>query len=102
MLERLEYAVIAMDKPAKALAMFAADPIPFHLVITDITMPVMTGANLAAEMRKIRSDIPVILCTGFSETMSKEKAAALGVNGFLIKPITFKDLSQSIRALLEA
>jgi len=62
----------------------------------------MTGDKLAGELIKIRSDIPIILCTGFSEMMSKEKAAALGIKGFLMKPVVMKDLSSIIRYVLDA
>ena len=64
-------------------------------------MPNMTGDKLAAELINIRSDIPIILCTGFSEVMSKEKAELLGIKGFLMKPIVLKDLSSTIRKLLD-
>ena len=61
----------------------------------------MTGDNLAGELIKIRSDIPIILCTGFSELISKEKAASLGIKGFLLKPVLLKDLSATIRKILD-
>ena len=62
-----------------------------------MTMPNMTGDKLAGELMKVRPDIPSILCTGFSELMSKEKAAALGIKGFLMKPIVMKDLLNVIQ-----
>jgi len=65
-----------------------------------MAMPNMAGDKLSVELSKIRSDIPVVLCTGFSETMSEEKAASLGINGFLLKPIVMKDLSNKIREVL--
>jgi CheY-like chemotaxis protein len=61
----------------------------------------MTGDKLAQELMAIRPDIPVILCTGFSEKMSKEKAEALGIEGFLMKPVVMKDLSGMIRKVLD-
>ena len=62
----------------------------------------MTGdSKLSVELTKIRPDIPVLLCTGFSETMSEEKAVSLGFKGFLLKPIVMKDLAQKIRDVLD-
>ena len=61
----------------------------------------MPGNKLSAELIKIRSDIPVLLCTGFSETMSEKKAVSIGIKGFLWKPIVMKDLSQKIREVLD-
>ena len=77
----------------EALEAFRADPTKFDVVITDLAMPNMSGDKLAGELIKIRPDIPVILCTGFSERMPEEKAAAVGIKGFLMKPIVIKDLS---------
>ena len=101
MFERLGYHVTTRISSIDALEAFRANPNKFDLVITDMTMPNMTGDKLSAEIMKIRSDIPVILCTGFSEMMSKEKAATLGIKGFLMKPIVIKDLSQIIRDVLD-
>jgi len=64
-------------------------------------MPNMTGDKLAMELIRIRPGIPIILCTGFSEFMSKEKAAVLGIKGFLMKPMVMKDLSSVIRKVLD-
>ena len=61
----------------------------------------MSGDKLAGELTKIRPDIPILLCTGFSEAMSEEKAESLGINGFLLKPIAMKDLSHKIREVLD-
>ncbi len=100
-LEALGYQVTANTSGADALDNFRANPDSFDLVITDMTMPHITGDKLARELIKIRPDIPVILCTGFSETMSKEKAAALGIKGFLLKPVMMKELSSAIRTVLD-
>ena len=64
-------------------------------------MPNMPGDKLAVELTKIRPDISILLCTGFSETMSEEKAASLGIKGFILKPIVMKDFSQKIREVLD-
>ncbi|MBT4877324.1 MAG: response regulator, partial [Desulfobacula sp.] len=73
----------------------------FDLIITDMQMPNMPGEKLSAELIKIRSDIPILLCTGFSETMSEKRAASLGIKGFLLKPIVMNDLAQKIREVLD-
>ena len=101
MLERLGYHVTFRTSSPDALEAFRASPDKFDIVITDMTMPNMTGDKLAVELTKIRPDIPILLCTGFSETMSEEKAAYMGIKGFLLKPIVIKDLSHKIRELLK-
>jgi CheY-like chemotaxis protein len=100
MLERLGYQVTARTGSIDALEAFREDPAQFDLVITDMTMPNMTGDELTRELKNIRPDIPVILCTGFSEKISKEIADALGIEGFLMKPIVMKDLAKTIRGAL--
>jgi len=102
MLKRLGYQVTSRTSSIEALEAFRAAPDKFDLVITDMAMPNMPGNKLSAELIKIRSDIPVLLCTGFSETMSKEKAASIGIKGFLLKPIMMKDLAQKIREVLDS
>ena len=101
MLEQLGYHVTDRISSVDVLEVFRADPDKFDLVITDMTMPNMTGEQLADELIKIRFDIPVILCTGFSEKMSEEKAKAMGIKGFLMKPVLMKDLSSTIRKVLD-
>ena len=101
MLKKLGYIVTTKDNAKDALKLFAEQPEQFDLVITDMTMPDMTGDRLADELIKISSDIPIILCTGFSELMSKEKAESLGIKGFLLKPIAMRDLSNMIRIVLD-
>ncbi len=101
MLERLGYQVTSRTSSIEALEVFRDSSDKFDLVITDMAMPNMSGDKLSAELTKIRPDIPILLCTGFSETMSEEKAAFLGIDGFLLKPIVMKDLSQKIREVLD-
>ncbi len=101
MLERLGYQVTTQVNSIEALDVFRAAPDKFDIVITDMAMPNMSGTQLASAMTKIHPGIPVLLCTGFSETMSEEKAAFLGIQGFLLKPIVLNDLSQKIREVLE-
>jgi len=100
-LEELGYTVLATDKADEALAVFARQPDDFDLVISDMTMPKITGDKLAVELIKIRSDIPILLCTGFSESMSLEKAESMGIKGFLMKPVTVKSLSHEVRKVLK-
>jgi len=99
-LERLGYRVSSRTSSVEALEAFRNSPDKFDLVITDMAMPNMSGEKLSGELVKIRSDIPVLLCTGFSETMSEEKATSIGIKGFLLKPIVMKDLAQKIREVL--
>ena len=101
MLERLGYQVTSRTSSLEALEAFRADPDKFDIVITDMAMPNMPGDKLSVELIKIRSDISVFLCTGFSETMSEEKATSLGIKGFLLKPIVMKDLAKKIREVLD-
>jgi len=100
-LKRLGYMVTARFSSLDALEAFRAHPDKFDLVITDMGMPNMAGDRFAAELIKIRPDIPVLLCTGFSDTMSEEKAASIGIKGFLLKPIILKTLARKIREVLE-
>ncbi len=101
MLERLGYRVTSQTSSLEALKAFRSSSDRFDLVITDMTMPNMTGERLAFELKNIRKKIPVILCTGFSEKMSKGKADAMGIDGFLMKPIVKSELSQKIRTILD-
>jgi CheY-like chemotaxis protein len=102
MLERLGYTAEAYTSSRAALAAFQAAPQRFDLVITDQTMPDLTGEGLARALRDIRPDIPIILCTGFSHIMTAENAAALGVDTFLMKPLVFHDLGLAIQHVLAA
>lgn len=92
LLKRLGSHVRSTTSSMKGLELFQNAPENFDLVITDQTMPAMTGADLAVKMLQIRSDTPIILCTGFSEKITLEKAKALGIRGFLNKPFSKRDL----------
>jgi PAS domain S-box-containing protein len=100
MLSRMGYTVTTMNDPAEALKLFAGQPSCYDLVITDMTMPKMTGDMLAGELMRIRPDIAVILCTGFSEFTSPEEAAKMGIKGYLTKPVSARQLSKLIRKVL--
>ena len=100
MLERLGYGVVTTTSSAEALATFRMTPEAFDLVITDQTMPEMTGEMLAHELRQIRANIPIILCTGFSHIIDADKAMAQGIDAFLLKPLIAKDLGLAIKKVL--
>ncbi len=100
-LERLGYKVTSKTDSEEALEEFAAQPDRFDLVITDMTMPKMTGDQLARRMMDIKPQIPVILCTGFNETISEEKALAMGIDKFVMKPIVKDELASTIRTVLD-
>ena len=101
MLESFGYRVTPCRSSVEALDLFSAQPTRFDLIITDLTMPDMTGDKLASELMKIRPDIPVILCTGYEKKISKKKVEALGINGFLLKPIVLKELAEMVRDVLD-
>ncbi len=100
-LEHLGYQVFSCSSGLEALDVFRQNPNSFDLAITDMAMPNMSGDKLSVELVKVRPDIPILLCTGFSESMSEEKAAFLGIKGLLLKPIIIKDLAQKIREVLD-
>ncbi|MBW2115696.1 MAG: response regulator [Deltaproteobacteria bacterium] len=101
MLERLGYEVTTRTSSFEALELFRAKPDQFDLVITDMTMPQMTGDKLSRELMQIRPDIPVIICTGFSERISDEKAKGMGIKAFVMKPIVIRDLANTVRRILD-
>jgi signal transduction histidine kinase/response regulator RpfG family c-di-GMP phosphodiesterase len=101
MLESLGYSVTALTKSLEALDLFKSKPNDFDLVITDMTMPNMTGDKLALELMNIRSDIPVILCTGYSKIMSDETASKIGIKAFIYKPTEHADLAKTVRKVLD-
>ena len=101
MLERLGYSVVSRTSSVEALEAFRANPDKFDLVITDLAMPNMAGDRLAPELVKIRSDIPILLCTGFSQLMPEEKTNTIGIKGVIMKPILIKDLADKIRKVLD-
>ena len=100
-LERLGYQVKSTTKPLEALEWFKTEPNQFDVVITDMTMPRMTGDKLAAEVLKIRPHMPVIICTGYSERMSAKKAEGLGVRKYLEKPIGLRNMASALREVLD-
>jgi two-component system cell cycle sensor histidine kinase/response regulator CckA len=101
MLEGLGYNITARTSSVEALEAFRNNPDNFDLVLTDQTMPNMTGRDLARELKSARKDIPVILCTGFSEQIDEDSAKDLGIDAFLMKPVVMRQLAQTIREVLD-
>lgn len=97
----LGYQISAFSNSQQALHAFSAAPESFDLIITDMTMPKMTGMDLAKKILSIRQQTPIILCTGYSELITREKADAIGIKAFLSKPILREELSRTIREVLE-
>jgi CheY-like chemotaxis protein len=96
----LGYEVMVRTSSVEALNAFRADPFRFDAVVTDQTMPHITGEALARELLQLRPDVPIILCTGFSHSMTPEKAKAMGSRAFLLKPLLIKDLARTLQDVL--
>ncbi|UCF91969.1 MAG: PAS domain S-box protein [Desulfobacterales bacterium] len=101
MLSHLGYKVVPYMNSVEALELFRADPAQFDLVITDMTMPKLTGDKLAKELIKIRPDIPIILCTGYSASITEEQAKDIGIKVFSPKPLVMRDLAETTRRVLD-
>ena len=97
----LGYQVTTRTSSIEALELFRVQPDYFDLVITDYTMPNMTGGELAKHILAIRPEMPIILCTGFSEIFTQDKAMALGIQGYVMKPIAIHDLAKICRSVLD-
>ncbi len=102
LLERLGYRVETRASSIDAIEAFRTDPQKYDLIITDMAMPKMSGDELAREMKAIRSDIPIILCSGFSDRIDARVREAIGVSAFLMKPVTYADLAKTVRMALGA
>ncbi len=100
MLKKLGYKVESSYSSIEALEKFRANPKKFDLIITDMTMPNMTGIKLAAEIHKIKKTIPVILCTGFSDGITKNNFQSLGISALIMKPIVRKEMANAIKNVL--
>ncbi|MCJ7683575.1 MAG: response regulator [Desulfobacteraceae bacterium] len=95
-LERLGYTTSIRTSSIEALELFGTKPNDFDLVITDMTMPNMSGDKLATELMKIRPDIPVILCSGYSRKISDQIWAKIGIKAFAYKPVVKADLAKTV------
>ena len=101
LLESFGYTAQSFKNGEEALIEFKLDPARFDLIITDMTMPRMTGYELSKEVRLIKKTIPIILCTGYSENISKTQAMEIGITRYLQKPLQNKDLLFIIREVLD-
>jgi len=101
LLEALGYKVVAETDPQKAIEVFAQDKDAFDMVITDKTMPHMTGFDVARKIRGMRADIPIILCSGFQEKEDMEQQYISGITQFLPKPVRRHQLAEAVRRLLD-
>ena len=100
LLTYLGYDVVSETSAQNALELFRRRPFQYDIVVTDQTMPGMTGEMLASEVLKIRKDIPIILCTGYSHAMSLEKSKAMGIRAFLMKPVKGQQLAMTLKEIL--
>ncbi len=100
-LERLGYTVTARTSSIEAMEAFRAHPDRYRAVVTDMTMPNLTGDLMAKEMKSIRPDIPIIICTGYSEKLSESRVRMSGIDLFLMKPVGRMDLANALRQLLD-
>lgn len=101
MLEKLGYQVTAKTSSVEALETFRSAPEQFDLIITDQTMPQMTGTALAGAVMAKRVDIPIILCTGYTDVISEAKARSMGIKAYIVKPVMIRDLARMIRQVLD-
>ncbi len=100
LLEHLGYRVVGLTDAVEALELIRRNPDAFDLVIMDQTMPKLSGGELAGEILRLRPSLPLILCTGYSETLDEEQALAMGIRAFVMKPFSVKEIALSIRRAL--
>jgi CheY-like chemotaxis protein len=101
MLESMGYRVTSRTSSVEALNAFKGSPNGFDLVITDMTMPQMTGLQLAQDLKKLHRNIKIIICTGFSEQLNEASADRWEIDGFLMKPVIMTELSKLVRNVLD-
>ena len=99
--ERLGYDVTASIDPVKIYETFEKDPSGFDLLITDMTMPKMTGYDLAKRIKALRPDMPIILCTGYSDMIDEKKAMEIGISRFIMKPLALYTVAETVRQILD-
>jgi two-component system, cell cycle sensor histidine kinase and response regulator CckA len=102
MLESLGYHVAARSSAVEALEAFRSSPDQYDLLVTDLTMPKMSGLELAEKILQIRPGLPVVLCTGFGVSMNEELTARRGVRNIIFKPILRRDLATAVRNALDS
>ena len=101
-LQRLGYRVTSVQSGPEALRVFTDEPSGFDLVLTDQTMPDLTGIDLAKRILEVRKDMPIILFTGYSETVSPDMAKAAGISEFIMKPVSKREAAEIIRRVLDS
>ncbi len=101
MLEMFKYEVYVKNDSTAALEFFKENPNKFDLIITDQTMPYMTGLQLAANVLKVRENMPMILVTGFSEDISKENYKKFGFQDYISKPFVINDIKMAIQRVFQ-
>jgi PAS domain S-box-containing protein len=101
MLEHLGYRVTPCRNGLEAFKLFMQNPWRYDLVITDMTMPKMTGDALAKKLLLIRSDIPIVLCTGYNRAMTRERARSIGIREYAMKPLSIRELAHTVRKVLD-
>ncbi len=102
MLEKLGYHVTALKDSVEASELFRTQPDNFDLIITDQSMPNLSGEQLAIQMKAIRADIPIALCSGFSDTLTRERAKQSGIDYFIMKPVIKRELAETLRQILDS
>jgi CheY-like chemotaxis protein len=101
MLCRLGYRAEGKTDSLEALEAFNADPLGYDLLITDLTMPHLTGLELSQAVLNVRPDLPIILCTGFSEAITPAEVKAMGIKEFIMKPMVKMELAKAVRRVLD-
>ena len=102
MLEKLGYHVTALKDSIEASEIFRSQPDKFDLIITDQSMPNLSGDQLATQIKDIRADIPIALCSGFSDTLTRERAKQSGIDYFIMKPVIKRELAETLRQILDS
>lgn len=100
--ERLGYTVTSGTDPVEVYRLFEKEPHGFDLIITDMTMPKMTGFDLARNAKRIRPDIPIILCTGYSDLVDEESALEAGIEKYIMKPLAIYNVAETVRKVLDS
>ncbi|MGM0601258.1 MAG: hybrid sensor histidine kinase/response regulator, partial [Candidatus Rifleibacteriota bacterium] len=101
LLKKLGFKAISFSSSLKALEYFKTNSNLIDAVVTDMTMPELTGDKLTVKMLEIKPDIPVIICTGYSENISPERAEELGAKALMIKPVTLKDITETLEKVFD-
>jgi CheY-like chemotaxis protein len=101
MLKALGYKTEIQLNPVKALEIFKLRPDSFDLVMTDMIMPHMTGAQLSKKLKAIRPNIPIILCTGYSSLIDENRARLIGIAAYLTKPVALSEISKTVKMILD-